>query len=964
MMKRYQSTGASAAFKTFVKSGLKSGVAALAVAGVAPAMAQTAPAAPAKPAASEGEAIVVSGYARSITNANRIKELSVSVVEAISAEDVGKLPDVSIADALSRLPGLAVQQSAGRAKYLSIRGFGPDYTTATLNGRLIATVDDNRRFDYGQYPGDLFQEIDVIKTPSADLLNAGLAGTVDLKTYDPLKVKKSISINVQGQIGQYKSLNPEGSNKGYKVTAVYIDKFADNTIGVSLGFSAIKDPTQDYHWATGGGQGNYYTASNPDAAGNIGPDDIQNYANTNTLYRQTGFGHVVYRPSDAFEMSVDALYTQSKSREYSRGWEMPLAGWSHDSQVPGTETATNNYVQSEQWLVNPVLRNDFNTSDADTVAIGWNTKVRLSDSVKLNLDANYSHAHRHDNTYEIYGGISHQNLNATNRALATITRQPDGSYAAAISGVNYADPGTVSLTDPQGWGQTGFNNVPDFTDTIKGLRAELDGSLGGGFFKSWEAGANYSDEKKASNYSGYFICLPGAPGTSTVGNCGPWPGLGGGANSVAIPQSIVTGSVSPYGVTGTNIIAVNILAAQALERVAPQSNASNSSRDWTVRERILTGYAQLNVDSIAGSVRIRGNIGAQFIHTNQGSDGFSILPGDQLSTNHLSTNYNYFLPSLNTSFEVAPATFIRFGASRSIARAKLDNENASFSVNYCGAAKGCTDVPQIGGKTPLINGNGGNPLIRPYFSDNVDLGVEKFFAHDQGKIALAGYYKHISNFATQNQKLNTGNVNSDGPTSTTTYIYDFSAYQALVTNPDQLTGSGYTTLGYATAPTNDGSGDVYGFEISGVLPLKVLTPALDGFGVIANYANTTSKIKFSNGHTITLPGLSKDVFQAQIYFEKYGFNARASFTHRGQYLGDYQLFSAQVYANETKAQSTLDAQVGYDFKSGPLNGLSIYIQGHNLTNAKTLSYVNNDPNQINIRDQYGSSYLAGATFKF
>ena len=148
------------------------------------------------------------------------------------------------------------------------------------------------------------------------------------------------------------------------------------------------------------------------------------------------------------------------------------------------------------------------------------------------------------------------------------------------------------------------------------------------------------------------------------------------------------------------------------------------------------------------------------------------------------------------------------------------------------------------------------------------------------------------------------------------------------------------------------------------LPLKVLTPALDGFGVIANYANTTSKIKFSNGHTITLPGLSKDVFQAQIYFEKYGFNARASFTHRGQYLGDYQLFSAQVYANETKAQSTLDAQVGYDFKSGPLNGLSIYIQGHNLTNAKTLSYVNNDPNQINIRDQYGSSYLAGATFKF
>ena len=123
-------------------------------------------------------------------------------------------------------------------------------------------------------------------------------------------------------------------------------------------------------------------------------------------------------------------------------------------------------------------------------------------------------------------------------------------------------------------------------------------------------------------------------------------------------------------------------------------------------------------------------------------------------------------------------------------------------------------------------------------------------------------------------------------------------------------------MGWASAPINDGSGDVYGFEISAVVPLKVLTPALDGFGVIGNYANTTSKIKFSNGNTITLPGLSKDVFQAQVYYEKYGFNARALFTHRGQYLGDYQLFNAQVTANLTKAQSTLDAQIGYDFKKG------------------------------------------------
>jgi iron complex outermembrane receptor protein len=654
-------------------------------------------------------------------------------------------------------------------------------------------------------------------------------------------------------------------------------------------------------------------------------------------------------------MSLDALYTQSKTREYSRGWEMPLASWSQDTQIPGTETANNGYVQSEQWKVNPVLRNDYNTSDAKTFAIGGNIRAALSDSLKLVVDGNYSHAHRHDNTYEIYGGVSSTAI--TNPATATITRLNDGSYGVNIAGANYADPAQVSLTDPQGWNQVGFNNVPDVTDTIKGLRAELDGSFGDSFVKGWEAGVSYSDENKVSTYSGYFICLPGP---ASVGGCGNDNAQ---VTSVAIPQSIIDGSVEPFGVTGTRIIAVNPLAAQGLLRTAPQSDASNSARDWTVRERILIGYAQLNFDGNAGNVRIRGNIGGQVVNTVQRSIGTVALSATTEEPSFGEAKYTYFLPSLNTSFEVGHHAFIRFGASRTLARATLDNENASFAVNYCGT-QGCTTAPQIGGKTPLLNGTGGNPYIRPYFANNLDLSLEKYFAQDQGKIAIAGYYKHISNFATQNQNLNSGNINSGGPVSTTTYAYDFSAYSGLVTNPAQLNNPLYTTQGYASAPINDGSGDVYGFEASVILPLKVLTNALDGFGVIGNYANTTSKIKFSNGSVITLPGLSKNVLQAQAFFEKYGFNARISFTHRGDYLGDYQLFNAQVEANETKAQSTLDAQIGYDFKSGPMNGLSVYVQGHNLTNAKTLSYVNNDPNEINIRDQYGATYLAGVTFKF
>ena len=194
MIDRFVSFGASARSRTV----LKAGVAGLAVAIATPALAQAAPDA-------TGDTIVVTGYAHSIQNANRIKKIDIGVTEVISAEDIGKLPDVSITDSLSRLPGVAVQEDAGRAKYISIRGFGPDYTTAMLNGRTIATTDDNRRFDYGQFPGDLFQEIDVIKTPSADLLNQGLAGTVNLKTYDPLKGKNSFAINLKVRLANMPS---------------------------------------------------------------------------------------------------------------------------------------------------------------------------------------------------------------------------------------------------------------------------------------------------------------------------------------------------------------------------------------------------------------------------------------------------------------------------------------------------------------------------------------------------------------------------------------------------------------------------------------------------------------------------------------------------------------------------------------------------------------------------------------
>jgi len=448
-----------------------------------------------------------------------------------------------------------------------------------------------------------------------------------------------------------------------------------------------------------------------------------------------------------------------------------------------------------------------------------------------------------------------------------------------------------------------------------------------------------------------------------VAGCGNWPGTNGGANSVAIPASIIKGSVTPYSVTGTQILAVDPIAAQNILRTAQQSVSSDTARDWTVEEKITTAYLQANIDTFIAGKPLRGNVGTQIVHSDQSSTGYVALNSTTTARSHGGTNYTDVLPSLNLTMEAKPDLLVRLGLSRTLARPTLDDENASFSVNYCGTT-GCTTVPQINGKTPLFQGNGGNPLIKPYYANNYDLSLEKYFLNNQGKIAIAGYYKTITDFTTQNSNLNTGNVNSNGPTSQTVYTYDFSAYSSLANGSALLTNPAYTTQGYASAPINNGRGFVEGFEVSTVIPLKVMAEWLDGFSVVGNYASTSSRIKFSNGNRITLPGLSRYVEQFQIFYEKNGFNARASYTKRGQYLGDYQLFNAQVTANLTKAQDTLDAQIGYDFKTGQLKGLSLYLQGHNLTNSSTISFVNGDPNEVNIRDRYGATYLAGATYKF
>ena len=194
------------------------------------------------------QTVVVTGIRGSIESSIRAKQNSDSIIEAISAEDIGKLPDASIAESLARLSGLATQRVDGRANVISIRGLSPDFAGTTLNGREQATIGENRGVEYDQYPSELISGAAVYKTPDASLVGQGLSGTVDLHTIKPLDLpKRAIAVNLRGEHTTNGKLNPgsDVGDMGHRVSFSYIDQFFDHTLGVAVGFAQLDSPIQE-----------------------------------------------------------------------------------------------------------------------------------------------------------------------------------------------------------------------------------------------------------------------------------------------------------------------------------------------------------------------------------------------------------------------------------------------------------------------------------------------------------------------------------------------------------------------------------------------------------------------------------------------------------------------------------------------------------------------------------------------
>lgn len=909
--------------RNFLTSGISAPALALAlVGGFAPqaAMAQDADEAT-EATPEEDDVIIVSGFRASLESAVAEKRNSDQIVESVSAEDIGKLPDSSIGESIARLPGLTSQRLNGRANVIAIRGFGPDFSQTLLNGREQTTTSDNRSVELDQYPSEIVNQVVVYKSPTASLVGQGLVGTVDIRTVRPLETSKQVlAIGARGSYADLGKLNAGSNDLGYRVNAAFVDQFADDTIGLSLAASYVNEPYQLQEFNAWG-----YAGAGTDASPSV-IGGSKSFVTSTELKRFGVNGTLQYQAAPTIMVTLDGFYSNFNDDQSKRGIELPL-GFGAFGTNTTIGNVSNGFATSGTFdNVRGVVRNDIFQRKADLYSFGFNVDHEGDDGWSAFFDFGYSRTDRNELSLESYAGTGFNGSNTGNGAAATIDFVSGPTGTVFDPSLDYSDPNQIFLTDPLGWGggtvpQAGYYNNRIIDDELLQFRAEVEKEFDGGFISSVQWGMNYTTREKSLTPDEAFVRLPNGALTATI----PSQYL---LRSTDLSY-LGLGPIVSYD--ARDLIDAGILVLEPRVATGPNAASDVLGKGYTVNEDLMTMYLQANIDQELGGGTLTGNFGVQAVNTNQKSTGFIFAPtGPEQRT--FGDNFWDILPSANLSLRLDSDTVIRIAAAREIMRPRLDQTRLSIGYGIDNSVPG-----------GIIRGGGGNPFLRPYRANAVDLNIEQYFGQG-GVIALQLFYKDIKTFI------------FDGR-----FLFDYSGFPAPT---GAAAYPNLPTIGTLDAPINTGGGDLYGGELAVTLPFGDFVEALDGFGITGGAGYTKTNVEDAGGNKTQIPGYSKWVVNGTAYFEKWGFNARTSVRYRSTFLGDFTGFGGSPTRRTALGETIVDAQIGYDFpEESALNGLSLYLQGQNLTDERFAS-VGGDRLQVVDYQIYGRRFLAGFTYKF
>ncbi len=898
------------------------------------------------------EVIQVSGIRSSLQRAQAIKMDSSSIVEALSAEDIGKLPDTSIAESLARLPGVAGERRQGRTSGISVRGFNENYVGTSLNGRELLGMGDNRGVEFDLYPTEIISNIVVYKTPEAGMTTQNIGGSIDLQTVKPLFAESTLTVNGTYEKNADDSANPDFDNDGHRVSVNYVDQFANDTFGVAITAATMESPRQERQFRGWG-----YPAVNLDSEtlniadgvsvpeGTVVLGGHDSFARSAVMERDSLAAVLQWRPSERMDIQFDALYIDFVENDARRGMEEGGAEWGTPNYtITGVEDGLVTSYTTEGFY--SVVRNDVREQAADLTTFGLNAEFLLSDDWTVSADISTGSVDKRITDVESYSGVGRAGTEGRPLTARTWNMTGDGVMFTdhpTIDPVDLTDPDLVRLAGPQAWGapiigadaQDGFVNEPVFEETLSSYRLDVTGYVDWGIVTGVEAGVIYSDRQKSKDNNGAYLTGPAYPGDD------------------AIPDVL--------GVVPLDFIGVNgVLAYDALGLYnsgyytatdAKLVQADRLGDTYIVNEELTTLYTKLNLDTEFNGIYIRGNVGLQIVNADQHSVGFStslnrrgLVDSVEVSGG---TDYTDVLPTLNLTAEIADNQFIRLGMSKVLTRPRMDdmrpNTQVTFSFNDNQILSTDVDNGPWGGSE-------GNPELKPYEANQFDLAYENYFS-DSGYVAVSFFYKDIKNWHRSNAAL--ADFSDD---------YIPSIHQTSDGRPPVL------FEGEVTRPTDGYEGFVRGWEVQGSVPFDLIHNSLEGFGVFASATFLDGYADPAPNTTETrIPGLSEENYSMTFYYENAGFEFRVAATKRSDYLTETRGLSLALSDATNQGGTFVDAQIGYDFSESGieyLDGLRVTLQGQNLTDEIDLQTAGTDSRQVTQYQSYGANYLLSFNYTF
>jgi TonB-dependent receptor len=940
----------------------------------------SAPSALAQTEEADSTVVVVKGFRGSLQSAISEKRRSVEMVDVIKSEDIGKFPDLNLAEALQRVPGVSIDRDGGEGRQITVRGLNSEFSRTRINGlEALATsagkdgsagTNRGRGFDYNVFAADLFNSLTVRKSMSAEIDEGSLGATVDLQTARPFDYK-GFTMAAGAQVGY----NEVSEKTSPRATFMISNRWADGKLGALFSIAyedreLLEQSLTTTRWQnaySAGNNGRFQsfssnagssftaitpcgtstnracstTGTNPAVTGDAAAISnalfprIPRHNRYNTHIERLGMtGSFQFRASENTLFTLDAMVAEfGQDREE---WEIEAISFSR-SGAGNPQHDVYNYSIDSNGVMRKASFNDVDIrsehrfdelkTEFSQFNLSWdqNWSDKLSSKVLFGLsESNQSNPEQTTFTFESYDvdGYSYDYTDQT---------QPVFNYGTSSTGCNPTQACYWTYSNSTALGDASLIRLRPNETNNRFATLRLDGR--------YELNDNLSFKFGISGREYKFDTYELGRYTTNADTRDE--------NAGGVIQTTINANIAQYALTRT--VEGTTFLIPDLDKIRStfgydcncvnafgdfRVNSTNSSSRGNTRsafEKSDTAYWQADFKGSIAGMPYRGNLGVRYVETDLSASGFiGTLPVT------VTRSYEDTLPSLNLNIEPMENLFIRFAAAKTMARPTLLSMAPGGSIN-----------------TSSNTITTGNPYLDPTRSENFDLSFE-YYPDKDTLFSLALFKKDIRSYI---QRSITQGTLAD---------FGFSETQLGETIPG--------TIYSLTTPINTPGGELQGFEISLQKPFSFLPGLLSKTGGIVNYTNVDSEITYIITPSLTAPvtrkdkllGLSPTSYNLTFYYEGDALSARVAFAHRDGYISQLNPgSSADLWGKN--GTDNVDMQISYELSKR----VTIVFEGINLTNEPDDRYIAyNTPQGNKIDDlvyewaESGRQFYLGVKYRY